>query len=149
MEVAKKFVISEWDESAKQRLLSFWQDRKIKFLKIEENEFSGKRGSFLGNCFSFNMINLMTELTIVKDEQDVITCTLKIDTSMQIITDWNKEYWELEIKTFESVLVRNNFREHKWKEFNKRSKKSDLMLVLKIILLSLAFGLILVIFDIT
>ncbi len=40
---------------------------------------------------------------------------------MQGITERNKEYWNLEMNTFESFLLRNDEQSDDWEDFRKRS----------------------------
>lgn len=111
----------------KKQIVSFWESRNIKFQNISENEFIGKRGSIIGNLFSYNMQNLITKLSVRIINTNEIICELDIKTIFQQITNWNKEYWQLELDTFETYLLNNDLLENNWEEYYKRSKKLNII----------------------
>lgn len=137
MKFTKKFSIEKFDVITHKSILSFWESRKIKFNNISDKCYIGSRGSLFGNLFSFKMNKLMTNLYINIDDNNELICELNIKTFGQKITNWNKKYWELELGTFESVLLNNDFKENEWREYNKNQGKSDLLIVAAIIVISL------------
>jgi hypothetical protein len=134
MRIEKRFLIPIWNESLKQKSINFWSKRGVVFEKIEENALHGKRGSLLGNLFSYDMSKLISTLSISVLPDNELTCILDVNTVMQGITDRNKEYWNLEMNTFESFLLRNDEQVDNWEDFRKRS-------VVGAIIWTLTFGL--------
>lgn len=126
MIIEKTIKTSEIDESIKQKIISYWESRDIEFYDISDNEYTGKRGSLIGNLTSFKMNKLLTNINI-KLNDDEINCKLDINTKHQMITKYNKEFWDLELKTFENILLNNNSLEDEWKKYNKKSKKMDVI----------------------
>lgn len=131
MKISKKFNISKYDDSTQQQIKSFWKGRKFKFNNISDNYYEGKRGSIWGNLSSFDMSNLITKLHITRDESNEISCELDIKTFGQQITVWNKEFWQLELDTFESVLLRNDYKETEWEKYNISSTQKDFLWMIK------------------
>ena len=134
MRIEKRFLTPIWDESLKQKAINFWSKRGIVFEKIEGNALHGKRGSLLGNLFSYDMSKLISTLSISVSADSELTCILDVNTVMQGITERNKEYWNLEMNTFESFLLRNDEQVDNWEDFRKRS-------VLGAIIWTITFGL--------
>lgn len=72
------------------------------------------------------MRNLLTKLNITINANEVI-CELNIKTFAQLITKWNREFWKLELETFESVLLENNYKEIEWNKYNKIKREKDVL----------------------
>jgi hypothetical protein len=130
MKITKTIRISEWNDSTRQKIANFWEGRKIRFCENSDSGLIGRRGSIFGNILSFDMKNLITNIVIKKDSDSEIICEININTIFQQITRSNKEYWELELKTFESVLRYDDDREDEWKEYLKNAKKSSIKWVI-------------------
>lgn len=130
MKVTKKFNVEKFDDSTHQLIISFWENRKIKFNNISETSYEGNRGDTWGNLTSFDMSKLITQLNISRDDNNEISCELDIKTFGQYITKSNKEFWKLELDTFESVLLKNDYKETEWVEYGKKKVKSDRLCML-------------------
>jgi hypothetical protein len=121
MRIEKIFNVQNWDNNLKQKAINYWARRGIIFGETEGNILTGKRGSLLGNFFSYNMSKLITKLSISVSAYNVLTCTLDVNTVMQGITQRNIEYWNLEMDTFESYLLTNDEQIENWQDFKKRN----------------------------
>lgn len=133
MKISKKFNLPKYEDSTQQQIRSFWESRKIKFDNISENYYEGNRGNTWGNLTSFDMSNLITKLHITRDESNEISCEFDIKTFGQQITEWNKVFWQLELDTFESVLLKGDYQETEWSEYNISSSKKDSLWMVKYI----------------
>jgi hypothetical protein len=122
MRIEKRFLVPKWDETLLQKAVDFWTKRNIVFEKIEGNALYGKRGSLLGNLFSYDMSKLISKLSISVSSNNELTCILDVNTVMQAITERNKEYWGLEMETFESLLLHNDEQIEEWDDLGKRSR---------------------------
>jgi len=122
LRIAKAIEIPAWDASARQNAVIFWQKRGMVFTEITDISLTGHRGSWFGNLTSYDMSKLKAILTTSQIGPQEIFCSLEINTEFQMITEWNKAYWELELKTLESFLVRGDQREQEWEQFQKDSK---------------------------
>lgn len=137
MIIEKTIEIPNNDESIGQKIISFWESRDVKFNDISLNEYFGNRGSLFGNMFSYNMKKLITSVNIKIKDNNEINCKLDINTKYQHITDWNKEYWQLELETFENILLNNDSLEGKWKVYFKKSKKMNFLWTIGIVALTI------------
>ena len=126
MKISKSFKVEKWDKETKKRVLSFWKDRGFSINKMLENTFEGKRGTIIGNIFSYDMSKIITKIKI-KYIDGEIRCEYNIKKFGQIITKWNKKYWDLEVETFESVLFKENHMELEWKDYNKIARKRNIL----------------------
>jgi hypothetical protein len=50
---------------------------------------------------------------------------MEINTIMQIITEWNKEWLNMEMDNFESYLLNNDEQNEKWAEFMKEHNEAS------------------------
>ena len=121
MRIKKTFLVPTWDESLTQKSIDFWSKREIVFEKKDGNVLYGRRGSLLENLFSYDISKLISKLSISVSSNNELTCILDVNTVMQGITERNKEYWNLELDTFESFLLRNDEQIENWDDFRKRS----------------------------
>jgi len=143
MKISKVIILPDQNCVTNQQILNFWQNRNVKILLNSKNQFIGERGTIFGNLLSFNMNRLITNIIISKNHTELI-CELNINTIFQTITKWNKEYWDLELNTFESVLLKNDYREQEWTEYFKKARKSNFRWVMKIIIIAAAIGYLLI-----
>lgn len=131
MIITKKINIPKMNDESKNKMVEFWEKRGIIFTKTSDKELYGKRGSLLGNLFSYNMSKLIATLRIVEKGENEVICELTINTFMQYVTQWNKEYWALELETFESEMNNNGNLEKEWGELNLLIKKKNFNQVIK------------------
>lgn len=115
--VERQVQVPVWNKVTKQKIIDYWSARHIVFNETSITTLRGKRGSFVDNLVSFNMINLMAELTVTVLSENEIHCVLEVNTIMQQITDWNRAWLDLEMETFETFLLHNDLQEEKWKRF--------------------------------
>ena len=124
--VEKTFQIPIWDEFTRFKMVDFWSRRRIEFSESSGNILKGKRGSLLGNITSFDMSKLMSELTITVSAENQVHCVLNVNTFMQIITDYNKAWWDLEMETFQSYLLQADEQDERWRRFRANDKKASI-----------------------
>ena len=134
LQVVKTMYISTWNEQVKAEAIAFWQRRGISFNEVTDNHFEGRRGSVWGNLTSFDMSRLITNLrlTVSPTKPYEVFCCLDIDTRFQVVTEWNKEYWQLELDTFESHLLCGDQKEGEWDQLRKESRALDYLWVLSL-----------------
>jgi hypothetical protein len=122
--IERIFQLPIWDEFTRFKMIDFWSRRRIEFSESSENTLKGKRGSLLGNITSFDMSKLMSELTITISAENRVHCELEVNTFMQIITEYNKAWWNLEMETFESYLLQTDEQDERWRRFKAIDKKA-------------------------
>lgn len=122
--VEKTFQIPIWDEFTRYKMIDYWSRRGIRFSESLGTTLKGRRGSWLGNITSFDMSKLMSELTINVSAENQVYCVLQVNTFMQIITDYNRAWWNLEMETFESYLLQTDEQDERWKRFRANDKKA-------------------------
>lgn len=124
IKVEKRLQVPVWDEAQKKRVIDFWSRRRIIFSETADDTLIGTRGNWCGNLTSFDMSKLISKLTITFLKQNELYCVLHINTTFQVITEYNRAWWDLEMDTFESFLLRNDEQEQKWEKFNVAYKKA-------------------------
>ena len=125
MVIEKRFQLSEWNEGSRRKVVEYWADRNVRFMHVSENELVGTRGSLLGNMVSPQMQDVLTTMKVEVTESKECVCVLDIATTFQIITSWNRRYWQLELDTFESFLLRGERRQAEWASYSTRANKAD------------------------
>ena len=134
LQVVKTLFVPAWNDMVKAEAITFWQGRGINFDEVTDNYLRGHRGSVWGNLTSFDMSKLITDLTLTisPTEPHEVFCCLEIDTQFQVVTEWNREYWQLELDTFESHLLYGDQKEGEWDQLRKESRASDYLWVLSL-----------------
>jgi hypothetical protein len=115
--IEKRFEILKWDDVVRRKAIDFWSRRGISFFESSETTLVGRRGSIFGNLVSFNMSDLLSSLWINISLKNEVHCVLDVDTILQRITEYNRAWWDLEMETFESFLLRSDEQEAKWQAF--------------------------------
>ena len=124
MEFQKSIEIKEWDKETKRKVIDFWQERGVMFTETEGDILRGWRGSLWDNLTSFDMSRLLATVTVSKTSPTEIRCVLSVNTIMQIISQWNRAYWQLEMNTLESWLLSGDKKEVQWQEFLRSTYKA-------------------------
>ena len=124
--------VQDW-EKERAKILDFWQSRKVQFTTAGSDQLQGRRGSMLGNFLSFNMQKLATKVAIKKIDQNRFEFTMEVSSLFQHITQTNAEYWNLEIRTFKEFLSNGDLLEGEWADYQKRSRKNNILWVLSIV----------------
>jgi hypothetical protein len=122
-----KTIEAAWTEDVRQKLISFWSARRFHFSDTAATWLIAKRGHILWNLISFDMTRLRADLSISPVRPDLISLTLTVHTAFQHITEWNRAYWDLEMATCESFLLRDDIRETEWVEFRKANRKAAIL----------------------
>jgi hypothetical protein len=73
------------------------------------------------------MTRLRADLRISSPQSDRIDLVLTVHTAFQHITEWNRAFWDLEMATCESVLLRGDQREAEWTEFMRAHRKAAII----------------------
>ena len=115
--IERRFEIPKWDDVVRRKAVDFWSRRGVSFFDQTECTLAGRRGSILGNLISFKMSDLLSSLWIGISPKNEVHCVLDVDTILQRITEYNRTWWDLEMETFESFLLRNDEQEAKWRLF--------------------------------
>jgi hypothetical protein len=124
IKVHRSFAIPSWDAVFVSRVVDYWRSRGMKFANTRGPVLEARRGSILGNLFSFDMSKLLTRLTISETSTSHVEAVRDVDSRYQQITEWNHEYWRLELETFESVVLRGDHQEERWRHFLKANRKA-------------------------
>jgi hypothetical protein len=125
--IEKTFQIPSWNEFARFKMIDFWSRRRVKFSDTFGNVLIGRRGNLLGNITSFDMSKLISKLTITVSTEHEVHCVLKVNTVMQIITEYNRAWWNLEMETFESYLLQSDEQDERWEKFEVNNKKAAIV----------------------
>ncbi len=104
--------------------MAYWRERGFSFIETEGDHLQATRGSLWGNLTAFDPKKLRATLSIARTSPAEILCLLEIDTTFQVIVEWDVRYWELEFETFESYLFRNDEKEQLWREFERDCTRS-------------------------
>lgn len=132
---------TEIDEAVKQKIIYFWEKRRIRFADRSEKILWGKRGSIWWNMVTFDMSKLKSDLTIIIDpKKRCVECVLEVNTKFQHITPMNAAYFAEEMSAFSSYLRNNDEKLQEWKDFKKKYRKSNLMWVLGVLLMASILG---------
>jgi len=123
----QKTIPQDLSESSVSKLKDYWSRRGFKFADDHTASLSAKRGSIWWNPITYNMARLATDLTISPGPSNQISITMTICTMWQIITEWNRKYFDLEMETCESFLQSGDLREAEWKTFNSGHRKANLL----------------------
>jgi hypothetical protein len=123
--IDKRIALTSWDESTRQKIVEFWEERGVVFSDTAGDVLRGKRGSLWGNLTSYDMSKLRSKLTVTRSGPTEIECTLDVNTAMQRITDWNMAYWRLEMDTLESWLLSGDLKQEEWARHEVGAHKAD------------------------
>jgi hypothetical protein len=124
--VEKRFQITEWNSFTNYKTIDFWTRRRFKFIEANGCILTAKRGNLLGNLISLDMSRLISTLTVTVSSDNEIRCVLKVNTFMQIITDYNRAWWDLEMEMFESFMLETDEQNERWENFQDKHKKAAL-----------------------
>jgi hypothetical protein len=120
---AKRFlttsiVLPVWDRDARIRTVNYWRGRHFNMRETSHYTFEGTRGNWFGNMLSYEMAHVITKLSVVWDEaQSTLYCAFSVNTFGQYITEWNEEYWKLELELFEEFIKTGSSQDDRWKAF--------------------------------
>jgi hypothetical protein len=135
MRITKSISLPEWHDEVKQKVIDFWQERRVTFSETAGDTLRGRRGSLWGNLFSFDESRLAADLTISRTGEANIECVLNVDTRYQDIVEWSEAYWRLEMDTLETYLLRGDQREQEWQQFREDARAAAWKWVLSCTLL--------------
>jgi hypothetical protein len=122
-----KTIPQDWTEDSVSKLKAYWSGRGFEFTNDHTTPLSAKRGFILWNLITYNMARLATGLTICPGPSNQIFVTMKVCTMWQIITEWNRKYFDLEMEFCESFLESGDLRETEWETFTKGHRKANLL----------------------
>ena len=119
-----KCIDAPWTDDTRQKLISFWSERRFRFADTSATSLVAQRGHILWNLISYDMTRLRAELRIRSPQSGRIELLMTVHTTFQQITEWNRAVLELEMTTCESFLLRDDMREAEWAEFMKAHRKA-------------------------
>jgi hypothetical protein len=122
-----KTIEAPWTGSMRQKLIAFWSTRRFRFGEASDMSLSAERGHLAWNLISYDMTKLRAHLNIGPTESNRILVRLRVQTSFQQITEWNRAFWDLEMETCESYCLRGDLREADWQSFLKASRRAALL----------------------
>ena len=122
-----KIINQQWTDNSVSKIKDYWSGRGFDFAEGGNTCLSAKRGCILWNLITYNMARLGTELTICQEESSRISVTMKVCTLWQIITEWNRKYFDLEMETCESFLRSGDLRKSEWASFTKGHRKANFL----------------------
>ena len=142
LQVTREFHMPAWDDSTWEAIASFWALRGFRCDAVQDSTLRGTRGSLLGNCISFNMSRLKTNLVIERIGAQECRCSLNINTAFQVITEYNKAHWRLELDTFEGFMTSGDLNSKEWRQYRSRAISFDILIVIGILAIAgiLGFG---------
>ncbi|ERJ13261.1 hypothetical protein [Haloplasma contractile] len=120
-----QFTLDSPDSNVYEKIITFWEERGFTFTEKNKNYLIGNRGNIIHNLYTFKMQKLDTKVSI-KISNNEINTTLDINTMFQMITAANKRYWELELQTYKSAILNNDYREDDWIDFKQQQNKSNI-----------------------
>jgi len=122
-----KTIDAPWSEATRQKLITFWATKRFRFLVQVNESLSATRGNFLWNLFAYDMSRVRADLNIRPSHSGRISLALTIYTAFQKVSEWNWAFWELEMATCKSFLLRGDLRELEWIQFRKGHRKAGLI----------------------
>jgi len=90
-----EFEIKSNKKNYEDGIIQYWKSRNFEF-EDKSDSYNGKRGSIIGNLFSFDMSKLISDLKIVVKENKKIITDLILNTQFQDITEVN--LWDLKLE---------------------------------------------------
>lgn len=66
----------------------------------------------------------MSKLTVSISPKNEVHCILTVNTFMQIITDYNRAWWNLEMEIFKSFLLQTDEQDARWEKFKDNYKNA-------------------------
>ena len=113
----QKSIEALWTDDIRQKLISFWSERRFRFEDTSVVPLVARRGRILWNLISYDSTRLSAELSISSQQSSGIDLVLTVNTAFQQITEWNRAFWDLEMATCESFVLHGDRREAEWDEF--------------------------------
>jgi hypothetical protein len=117
--VARSFRMPVWNEETRSQVKDFWQTRRAHFTEESERMLKGYRSHLLCNLYAMDPAKIKASLVVTWMEPGTCDCLLTINTAFQIITEWNKAYFQLEMATFESFIAYGQLNGDLWRRFLK------------------------------
>lgn len=73
------------------------------------------------------MTRLRADLNICAPKQDRIELILTVNTKFQMVAEWNRAVWDLEMATCESFLLNDDRRESEWLGFMQAYRRAAIL----------------------
>jgi hypothetical protein len=125
--VQRTIPLLAWDDGVRERIMSYWRGRGFVFNQTDGDFLAARRGSLRGNVTSFDPAKLRATLSVARTNLTEVLFLMEVNTHFQVIVEWDRRYWELEMETLESFLRRDDLQEQRWKEFRRDSTRSFLL----------------------
>jgi hypothetical protein len=106
MLIFKSIAIEEWNDETKQRIIAFWEKRRMVFTDTQGDTLRARRGNLLGNLTAvFDMSRVVTTLTVVTAGPQWIQCMMDVDASQRNLTVANNAFLNNEMEAFAAYLA--------------------------------------------
>lgn len=116
---------SVWDAATRQRVELFWREHRFRVVETSEYTIEGRRGNYWHNLYTGDMRDVVSDLAICFDEhRKLLYCSLIIDTIFQIVTEWDEEFWKMELDIFQTYLLYEDKQDEAWRSFLCAKKKA-------------------------
>lgn len=138
--VIKQVIKGNWNEENKLKIIEYLESRGVVFTTIEDDMLEGARGKKLGHMFSYNPEQFRTKFCCVEYSETEIVCELIISNGLQYMTDYHKDFFELEISSLENYINNKEELVNKWQLLNEKANKSKNKVRAATIVLSTCVG---------
>jgi len=120
MQISKSIVVKR-DEETISKVRQYWEESGFRLEPTDLTTFTGKRGTWLGTFGSLGYSKCRTKLKIRYDGGR-LDCSMHVDTRFRGVVLWHRKLMELELTTFESVLLTGDRQQEAWAEYHRDSK---------------------------
>lgn len=126
LEFGRTFVApSGWDDAARSVAQVFWQHRHFAITRLDASGLAGRRGTLLGNLTSFDMRRVLATVN-VSASGDSVSARVLVDPRLQMITDWDRAFFRLELVEFQSLMQTGSGLQPVWADYQAAGKSAAL-----------------------
>jgi hypothetical protein len=92
--------VRDWDT-----VVAYWESRGFRCGRVGDDRVVGRRGTWLGNLFSFDTQRLVCDLDIRRDGARGWSLRLLLEGAFQVLTEWNLGELVLEPLLFRRAML--------------------------------------------
>jgi hypothetical protein len=89
-----------WDKA-----IAYWESRGFRCAIASDDRVIGRRGTWAGNLFSFDMERLVCDLDLRRESERAWSVRLLLEGAFQVLTEWNVGELMLEPLMFRRALL--------------------------------------------